>query len=112
MTERKDSICLWLDDRRAPTGDDWTWVKTVPEAIAILEHNVVTDARLDNDLGLETPEGYTLCNWMAEHQTWPTKSIYVQSDNAPALRHMIGIVARYGPYRQTADPRHFVAREA
>ena len=92
---------LWLDDIREPPGEDWTWVKTVPEAKEILESQEVSEASLDHDLGDQEPEGRTLVLWMAEHEIWPTEEIVIHSGNVVGVEYMTGVVERYGPFSRT-----------
>ena len=42
---------LWLDDVRSPPSEDWVWVRTAAEAIALLERGQVERVSLDHDLG-------------------------------------------------------------
>jgi len=69
-------IHVWLDDERDPTepaiqrgsgarGDE-IWVKTVPEAIALLQQGNVASISLDNDLGEGLEEGYKVADWIEE----------------------------------------------
>lgn len=84
-----EPIRLWLDDLRDPAehrpGEDWLWVKTVAEAIAVLESQPVSHLGIDNDLGEGVPEGYTLANWMGREAVWPSEEILVNTDNAARL---------------------------
>jgi hypothetical protein len=77
---------LWLDDVREPPGEDWTWVKTVPEAKEILGSQEVSEASLDHDLGEDEPEGRTLVLWMAENDVWPSQEPVVHSGNVVGVR--------------------------
>jgi hypothetical protein len=66
---------LWLDDERDPkdphiqkefnSTPDMVWVKTVPEAITLLETGEVIEISLDHDLGLPQT-GYDLARWIEE----------------------------------------------
>jgi hypothetical protein len=103
---------LWLDDLRDPMTfgerftvpnralkvllshgrNGWVWVKTVPEAKAILEHGNVTVLSCDNDLGSGLAEGYTLLDWLEEkafEKAFPIpEHIYVHSDDMAQLGPM------------------------
>lgn len=86
-------INLWLDDPR-PAPEGWTWVKTVPEAIELMESGEVKEASLDNDLGEGEIEGRKLVLWMAEHDCWPVV-IHVHSANVVASVYMTAMIKRY-----------------
>jgi hypothetical protein len=104
------SISLWLDDLR-PAPEGWLWVKTVDEAIEVLKNQSVARASLDHDLGEDIPEGYKLCLWMAEHNTWPTQEISVHSQNAVGADRMCGVIERYAEHmRRKGRSRFFYAR--
>ena len=49
-----------------PAPDGWIHVKTAQEAIDILENNEVESISLDNDLGDNVPEGYTVLDFIEE----------------------------------------------
>lgn len=91
---------LWLDDvRPAPKG--WTQVRSVNEAIAILETGEVVEASLDHDLGdysHDGGDGWRLVDWMAETGTWPAQSVAVHSANPIGVDRMLSTVDQYGPY--------------
>lgn len=93
---------LWLDDLRKPPDDDWTWVKTVDDAIVLMEAGDVTVASLDNDLGEGVREGRTLVYWMAENDRWPLEVLDVHSQNAVASEYMIKMIERYAPFTRYA----------
>lgn len=101
---------LWLDDVRDPPDASWTWVKTVDQAVELMEAGDVTHASLDHDLGqdesgLELPEGRTLVYWMAEHKCWPSEELLVHSANVVGINYMTGMIERYGPFERVADTR-------
>lgn len=98
---------LWLDDLRPPP-EGWRSVKTVEEAITLLEDGEVSEASLDHDLGDGEQEGYRLCLWMAEHGVWPSRALSVHSSNPPGAERMCGVIERYGPYRRVHGIRSFV----
>ncbi|QIN82783.1 hypothetical protein GBA63_09070 [Rubrobacter tropicus] len=101
-------VRLWLDDLR-PVPDGWTWVKTVEEAVSLIENGRVAEASLDHDLGEGTQEGHRLVLWMAEHGLWPSEAISVHSSNPPGAERMCAVIERYGPYRRIRGTRRFVA---
>jgi hypothetical protein len=80
-------IKLYLDDLR-PTPPGWLGVKTVEEAIAVLQSGRVQEASLDHDLGLEHRSGYELTVWMKQHNVWPGNGVTVHSDNGPGIQNM------------------------
>ena len=103
---------LWLDDLRDPLTfgagfvvpnravrvlmkhgrDGWIWVKTVPEAKAILEKGGIDVLSCDNDLGSGLQEGYQLLDWLEEKAfegSFPIpEHIYVHSDDMAKLEPM------------------------
>jgi hypothetical protein len=109
MGEREE-IRLWLDDIREPP-QGWTWVKTVPAAIQLLEEGRVVEISLDHDLGEDQEEGYAVCLWMAEHGVWPPEGAAVHSGNPPGCERMCGVIESYGPYRRLPNRDRFVPIE-
>jgi len=91
---------LWLDDvRSAPEG--WTHVRSVNEAIRLLQTGTVIEASLDHDLGdyhHDGGDGYKVVDWMAEHGTWPMQGVHVHSANPVGRERIQGVVRRYAPY--------------
>ncbi len=75
---------LWLDDERDPREwlpfmgwfsgrpevelDEWVWVKTAPEAVALIARGEVDEVSLDHDLGDEEQvgSGYQVLLWIEE----------------------------------------------
>jgi hypothetical protein len=101
---------LWLDDVRDPPDPGWTWVKTVDEAIKLIETREVSHASLDHDLGQDEdggqlPEGRTFVYWMAEHDVWPSEEVTIHSANPVGIDYMAGMIERYGPFDRVADTR-------
>ena len=96
-------IRLWLDDLRfAPDG--WVHVKTVTEAIAILQEGEVVEMSFDNDLGVpidENGEGYQVANWIEEQAFFghiPSLRWKIHSANPVArrrIRQAMGNADRY-----------------
>ena len=88
---------LWLDDMRTPPDEEWVWVRTPEDAIAILDAGRVRRLSLDHDLGLDTPEsertGYSVLLWLeAEiaHGRWryPLPEITIHSANPVGRKRM------------------------
>jgi hypothetical protein len=103
---------LWLDDVRVPPDESWTWVKTVEEAIALMDTGDVTEASLDHDLGTdqqgqELPEGRTLVYWMAENGCWPSDAITIHSANVVGVDYMVGMIERYSSFMRVGHSTRF-----
>jgi hypothetical protein len=48
------SIRLWIDDLRKPPSDEWTWAKTLEEAMDHIRSPVgVSEISFDHDLGVK-----------------------------------------------------------
>ena len=65
---------MWLDDVR-PAPDGWVQVRSVQEAIVLLQTGDVRSASLDHDLGDYSQfggDGYRVVDWMAENGVWST----------------------------------------
>lgn len=104
---------IWLDDRRVPPDESWTWVKAVASAISLMETGNVSEASLDHDLGLdddghELPPGRTLVVWMAENDCWPTQAISIHSANPVGVSYMVGVIARYSSFVRQGQTCRFV----
>lgn len=56
---------VYMDDRRE-TPEGWTRTYTAYETIELLKTGSVKTLSLDNDLGLDQPEGYNVMNWIEE----------------------------------------------
>ncbi len=62
---------VWLDDTRDPkrqakhSWDQWIWIETYEETIALLETGKVTHISLDHDLGT-VKTGYDVILWIEE----------------------------------------------
>jgi len=100
---------IWLDDNRDPaewlphqrwwhkdpaaTLDGWVWVRTAPDAIALLEAGGVTELSLDHDLGDERQvgSGYDVLLWIEERaatdDAYTPPLIHVHSSNIVAREH-------------------------
>jgi NAD+-processing family protein with receiver domain len=91
-------VKVWLDDQRPPSRhpEEWIWVRTPGEAIALLETGSVTELSLDHDLGLFDGEreltGYDVVTWIeravATEGFVPPDTIRVHSANASAAPKM------------------------
>jgi hypothetical protein len=106
-------VKLWLDDLRPAPDPTWTWIKTVENAITLMQAGGVTEASLDHDLGLddeglELAEGRTLVYWMAENDCWPKEAITVHGANVVGVEYMIGMIERYGPFERRGRTTRFV----
>ena len=94
---------IWLDDIRDPytknyqrshgaTGRE-VWVKTVPEAIKVLEENKgkVRSISFDHDLGTEHADGIELAKWFeqkAYFAEYPRVKWRVHSDNPVGAKNI------------------------
>jgi Cyclic-phosphate processing Receiver domain len=87
---------VWLDDRRTPPDEDWLWVETSAEAIALLRDNEVEELSLDHDLAIFDADGreetgYDVLLWIEEqvnlHRYHPPR-LNVHSANPPARKRM------------------------
>lgn len=93
---------IWLDDLR-PAPEGWTWIKTVAEAIHLLETETVEEISLDHDLGDRgEPEqtGYDVTLHMAA-RAFEGKSVpglvRIHSANSVGCERMEGVIRRYLP---------------
>jgi len=82
---------VYLDDERE-TPEDWVRTMTVEETIALLKTREVKFLSLDNDLGLDQPEGYLVLDALEElvynDETFPLPEITVHSANAARVAYM------------------------
>jgi hypothetical protein len=104
---------IWLDDRRPVPDPSWTGVRTVEDAIVLMRTAEVEEASLDDDLGQDPtgaplPLGRTLVDWMAEAHRWPLRAISVHSLNVSGVRHMEGMIERFGPFQQVGSSLRFI----
>jgi hypothetical protein len=105
------SVRVWLDDLRDPrlphiqagygSRGDEVWVKTVPEALALLRTGAVCWISLDNDLGEGEAEGYEVACFI-EQAAWSGAleplEVHAHSDNCvagPRMRAAIDNARRY-----------------
>lgn len=84
---------LWVDDLRQPPSAEWTWVKTVRDALAYIRHNEVEKMSLDHDLG-NNRTSRPIVLWMCETDVWPDE-VLVHSANPPGVEWLEGMVRRY-----------------
>lgn len=106
---------LWLDDRRTPPDQSWTWVRSVPQAIRAMETGTVTDASLDHDLGLDRAGrqhqvGSDLVDWMADHECWPSAAIAIHSADVGGVRYMVALIEREAPFVRVLGTDRFIRR--
>jgi hypothetical protein len=87
-------VKLWLDDFRAPPDASWRWVKTVADAIPLIESGDVSRLSLDHDLGEYEPTGYDLVKWMEKNDKWP-QSVDVHSQNPVGAHNMLLAIRRH-----------------
>jgi len=88
---------IWLDDIR-PAPEGWTWVTTAREVIDLLKTGEVEAVSLDNDLGVNQREGYTVVQWMEENDVWP-ELVCVHTNNPVAARYMREVLLNSGNYQ-------------
>jgi len=98
---------LWLDDVRKPPGEDWTWARSVDDAIALFEGEGAVEASLDYDLGDGNRTGLDLLRWLAEGDRWPAKRLAVHSTHRLGVPSMCSFIAREGPYRRLPSGHEF-----
>lgn len=88
---------VFLDDVRTPPDGSWVLVATAKAAIDLLASGAVTHMSLDNDLGEDEPEGYTVANWLERRvltdPTFPIPVISVHSANPVARQRMQAAIA-------------------
>jgi hypothetical protein len=101
---------IWLDDVRRPPSEEWTWVKSVDEAIEVLESGTVVEASLDNDLHPFEHDGLEVVEWMIEHRVFP-RLVTVHTDNRFASTMMCGLLERSGYRGMPGRPRRFINKD-
>lgn len=100
---------IWLDDERAPKDWlphtrwfrdrdpsellEWVWVRTVPDAIELLEAGGIAELSLDHDLGEEGEgDGYDVLLWIEERvaadESYVPPVIHIHSSNVVARQRM------------------------
>lgn len=96
---------LWVDDIRTPPSEEWTWVKSVNDAITEIiydELNVEYEGEiylisLDHDAGDYTSDGgdyIKLLDWLEE--TGRNYPIHIHSMNSVGIANMRRIIERNG----------------
>lgn len=96
--ERDPLRCLpdmgWWLGREASDLQDWIWVKTALEAIALLEAGGVTEVSHDHDLGERegVGDGYNVLLWIerriAADETYEPPAIHIHTSNISARERM------------------------
>lgn len=118
MAYDAEHLAVWLDDRRRPPDDSWTWVKTPAEAISLLDTGRVERLSLDHDLGIFEGEreitGNAVVLWLEEavavRGLRPPASIAVHSANPPAHARMQQGIDALQRRAQTAQFEQFSDR--
>jgi hypothetical protein len=97
---------LFLDDEREPVDDSWVIVRTVEEAIDIIETRGVPEfISFDHDLGEGQKTGYDLAKWLID---WDIKfdilsadnfAFYVHSQNPIGKENIEAIFASYFKFK-------------
>lgn len=102
---------VWLDDDRDPSdpliikgfgsAPDMVWVKTPYDAVSLLKTGEVTWISLDNDLGPDVTEGYTVAQWI-ERQAFFGKvkrlTVRVHSQNSVRRKDMEAAIRNMDRY--------------
>jgi hypothetical protein len=87
---------VFLDDLR-PTPEGWHRTYTAAQTILLLKTRLVSELSLDNDLGDDQPEGYTVLDWLEEKvffdSTFPIPEIAIHSSNAARQEYMQRAIA-------------------
>lgn len=87
---------VWLDDIRPMPAEYDTWVRTVEEAVDLVESGQVTAISLDNDLGTKA-EGYQVLDRIEELAFFnliPPMALAVHSSNGPRVEYMQKLIPR------------------
>ncbi len=93
---------LFLDDERDPVDDEWIIVRTIEEAIEVIEaKGLPSFISFDHDLGENQKTGFDLAKWIID---WDIKfdiltpenfDFYVHSQNPIGKENIEGIFASY-----------------
>jgi len=82
---------VYLDDNRV-TPEGWVRTYTAQETIEMLKTRQVQELSLDNDLGEDQPEGYTVMDFLEEtvffDHSFPIPIITVHSCNSVRAEYM------------------------
>jgi hypothetical protein len=106
---------IWVDDEREPREwlphirwfrgrdlkelDEWLWVTSAWDAIALLESESVVELSLDHDLGDpdEVGDGYAVAVWIEERaatdDTYIPPVVHVHSSNVAGRQRLEAAVA-------------------
>ena len=100
---KKEKIKVWLDDeRKAPEG--WVHVFSSKEAINLLNQCIVEEISLDNDLGLETEEGYDVVKHLEylvfHNPNYKIPIIHIHTANPVAREKMMAGIKNIKKYQQ------------
>jgi hypothetical protein len=98
----RPAVFLWLDDRR-PAPSEWRWVKTVAEAIALMQEEDVEAMSLDHDLddassagaNEHEPTGLAFVEWMVANRKWPKQKPLVHSANDAGRERMKALIDQH-----------------
>ena len=94
----------WWRGRDPKELDEWVWVATAAEAIALLESEDVVEASLDHDLGdaEEVGDGYEVAVWIEEKvatdYTYIPPTLHVHSSNVGGRQRLEAAVASIEGY--------------
>ncbi len=83
---------LFIDDLRDAPDDTWTVARNASDAKEFLCGGQVTSVSFDNDLGLESEEGWEIANWLEvrirAREVPMIQHFNVHSANPPAARRI------------------------
>src|SRR5467141_1858133 len=86
---------VWLDDRRTPPDETWTWVRLPEEAIKLLETQEIEVISFDHDLGVVDGvelTGYEVLLWIEEAvalRGYTPPEMRVHSANPPGHERLL-----------------------
>lgn len=89
---------VYLDDKRAPMQDTWTWVRTIAQMSAHLHDGPVACMSLDYDLSCSdgSNSGADALQWLAANDRWPTETLLIHSGSTLGSRAMCKLVEASG----------------
>lgn len=94
---------IYLDDTR-PCPEGWVLVRTVEQAIKLLETEQVEEISLDNDLGLGYTEGWEVLDFLEEtvfdNKNFPMPIVSVHSANPVRVAYMKRVLGSIERIRQ------------
>ena len=83
---------LFIDDVRNPPDSSWVIARNGSVALECLLTGTVVEISFDNDLGLDSIEGWQIANWLEEKCFYGTLQVpermVVHSANPPAKRRI------------------------